>query len=354
MNIRLADKTDAPRWNAFVEHHQQATPYHLWAWREAIEAAYSHQGYYLIAEENGVVNGVLPLVHMRFSMLVNQLVSLPYCDIGGCLANSAETENLLLREAMRVGMGLGVKKIELRTNSLHDHDVIKQEAPQASESHDKVRMLLDLPGRSELLWDSFKSKLRSQINRSMKNGLLFTWGSHDTVDEFYGVFSANMRDLGSPVHAKAWIKAIMGQYSDAARMGLIHKDGVPVGCGIILMVGKQVCIPWASTLREYNNLSPNMLLYWSFLKFASDSNHDRFDFGRSTPGEGTYKFKAQWGAEPQTLYWHAATLGNQPQARDANQRLASGNRERLASPWSRLPLWVANAVGPSLRRNISL
>ncbi|MDP2107325.1 MAG: GNAT family N-acetyltransferase [Desulfobulbaceae bacterium] len=99
--------------------------------------------------------------------------------------------------------------------------------------------------------------------------------------------SSNMRDLGSLVHAKGWIKAVVDHYGDAARMGLIHKDDKVIECGIILMTGKRVCIPWASTLREYNTLYLNMLLNWNFLKYAADSGHDYFDFGRSTLAEGT-------------------------------------------------------------------
>jgi len=350
MNIRLAGNTDAPQWDAFVERHQDASPYHLWAWKEAVEDAYSHKGYYLLAEENGEIIGVFPLIHMQMFFLSNQLVSLPFCDIGGCLTNSPETEALLINEAIRVGAELKVNTIDIRTHIPQIQTVNRQ----TTVSSDKVRMLLDLPHGSEILWEKFKSKLRSQISRSTKNGLRFTWGNQDCVKQFYDVFSANMHDLGSPVHAKCWIQAVLDHYGDAARMGLIHKEGTTIGCGIILMTGKRACIPWASTIREYNNLSPNMLLYWSFLKYAANSGLHRFDFGRSTPGEGTYKFKAQWGPEPQTLYWHTVYLNCPPKENESAPCKSNGKRERLASLWARLPLWVANSLGPRLRRHISL
>ncbi|MBU4152324.1 MAG: FemAB family PEP-CTERM system-associated protein [Proteobacteria bacterium] len=351
MNIRLAGNTDAPHWDAFVESHQDASPYHLWAWKEAVEDAYSHKGYYFLAEENGVINGIFPLIHMKVHFLSNQLVSLPFCDIGGCLANSPETEALLINEAMMIGTELKASTIDIRTKS----SLVQSANRQTSVSCDKVSMFLELPMGSEILWGKFKSKLRSQIHRSSKNGLQFTWGGgQDAVNQFYDVFSSNMRELGSPVHSKWWIQAILNHYGDAARMGLIHKDGAAIGCGIILMTGKRISIPWASTLREYNSLSPNMLLYWSFLKYAADSGHERFDFGRSTPGEGTYKFKAQWGAEPQALYWHIVYLNGQSAKSASEASKSNGKRERLASLWARLPLWAANFLGPCLRRYISL
>jgi len=350
MNIRLASVTDAPGWDAFVDRFSDASPYHLWAWKEAVEDAYSHKGYYLLAEENGAVVGILPLIHMRLPFLMNQLVSLPFCDIGGCLATSPAIESQLIDEAIRIGDELKVKIVEIRGRV----PTIKAANRPVTVSSDKVRMVLDLPPSSAVLWESFKSKLRSQINRSSKNGLIFSWGSVDIVEQFYDVFSANMRDLGSPVHAKGWVQAILTRYGSGGRMGLILKDEKPVACGIILMTSKRICIPWASTLRDYNNLSPNMLLYWSLLEYAADSGHESFDFGRSTPGEGTYRFKSQWGAEPQALYWHTIHMNDQSAKTQGKSSKSNSRRAQLASLWARLPLWLANYIGPRLRRHITL
>ena len=144
-------------------------------------------------------------------------------------------------------------------------------------------MILDLPESSEALWSSFKSKLRSQIRKPRKEGLTFRMGSSELIDSFYQVFSRNMKDLGSPVHAKKWFQAVLDYFGERAHVGIVYREDLPMASGIVLDCRQTVSIPWASTLREYNSLSPNMLLYWGFLEYACSSGFKTFDFGRSTP-----------------------------------------------------------------------
>ena len=209
-------------------------------------------------------------------------------------------------------------------------------------------MLLNLPDSSEELWTGFKSKLRSQVRKAEKNGLTFS--STANLDDFYAVFGENMRDLGSPVHSRKWIDAVLHYYGEKARLGLVYLNDKAVGAGIILTAGQKVSIPWASTLRQYNRLGPNMLLYWNFLKFAADNGFSSFDFGRSTPDEGTYRFKSQWGAKPVALERHIIYLDGTLPA----QKETSKNRERIEHIWQKLPLGLANFTGPILRKYISL
>lgn len=352
MIIRLAENKDKAAWDAFVSERDDATPYHRFAWREAVSKAYGHQGHYLIAEEDGRIVGLLPLVLMRCPLLYQKVVSLPFCDVGGALASDAGIAQRLYAEALSMAKRLNAGSLEIHCRS--ELAALWQSGLHCTTGTDKVSMVLGLPGSSTALWNGFKSKLRSQVRKAEKNNLTFSWGEKKDRGDFYVVFSQNMRELGSPVHARGWIDAVLDGFGQQARMGLVYHETKPVGAGIILCQGSQVSIPWASTLRDYNHLSPNMLLYWNFLQFAADSGYSVFDFGRSTIGEGTYKFKAQWGAGPQILYWHTVHLGRRPVAKTANTDLAKGNRERLASLWAMLPQWAANFMGPLLRRHISL
>jgi lipid II:glycine glycyltransferase (peptidoglycan interpeptide bridge formation enzyme) len=133
-------------------------------------------------------------------------------------------------------------------------------------------------------------------------------------------------------------------------MGLVFKENQPVGCGIILFTKHSVSIPWASTLQEYNKLSPNMMLYWNFLKFAADNDKKTFDFGRSTLNEGTYNFKKQWGAEPQQLFWYSVSKTPQRPASSTTGK----SRKCLEQAWQKMPLSLVNFVGPKVRKYISL
>ena len=92
-----------------------------------------------------------------------------------------------------------------------------------------------------------------------------------------------------------------------------------------------------------------MLLYWTVFKFACDRSFKTFDFGRSTPDEGTYRFKEQWGAKPVPLYWYywIGKGGELPELNPKNPKY----RVAIAM-WKKLPVSVTKVVGPSIVRNL--
>jgi len=346
MNIRIATTADRTAWDAYVDTHPDAVPYSYFSWMEAVEDAYGHRNCSLLAEKNGTIRGVLPLIHFRIPFLHDRLVSLPFCDIGNLLADNHAVQNALACAAIRLAQDSQAGLLELRSNT---GELFPNETALNMRVHtDKVRMLLHLPASADEHWDAFKSKLRSQIRKAGKNGLVFSWGNQGTLDAFFHVFSRNMRDLGSPVHSKRWIEKILTHYGTRARMGLVYHDDHPVGCGIILFTQHTVSIPWASTLQEYNHMAPNMMLYWNLLKFAVDNRKKKFDFGRCTVHEGTYRFKKQWGAEPEQLYWYS--LRKTP----CKGIPAGTYRKRIERTWQKLPLALANILGPGIRKYISL
>lgn len=349
MQIRVALPEDKSAWDAYVDS-SEAAPYCRFAWKEAVEQAYGHESYYLLAEEGTNIIGILPFFSFRVPFCSKSLISLPYCDVSSVHADNREIRTRLIQESFILAKKLDIKRLEIRSSqanllgdAIFDWHV--------SVQTEKVRMLLNLPNSSEELWQSFKSKLRSQINKAEKNGLTFSWGNREMLDEFYQVFSRNMHDLGSPVHSKKWIEKIVDCFGENAKMGLVFHNDQPVGCGIILHTKGTVSLPWASTLRKYNHMAPNMLLYWNLLRFAADNNFKTFDFGRSTLNEGTYQFKKQWGATPEPLFWYqASTILNSREADDKK----SVKREILADLWTKIPFRMANSLGPKVRRYISL
>lgn len=359
IKIILTSDNNQTLWDSYVLKHKDSTPYHLYAWKKAVEAAYGHKGYYFIAVSDNAVNsnrkviGVLPLIHLKIPFGRGSLISLPFCDTAGPLSDNKEIEQLLIAEALSLGKDIGVKEIEMRT-SKNECEFKIDTVTIDTKSH-KARMLLDLPDGSDILLEGFKSKLRSQIRKPEKEGLRFEWGNIDKLNDYYRVFSINMKDLGSPVHSLMWFRSVLEFYAEKARMGLVYLEQQLIGCGIILIINNTVTVPWASTLRKYNQLSPNMMLYWNFLAFAADGGHSRFDFGRSSPGENTFKFKAQWGAQPEALYWHKISLKKKKLSiGDTVPKRVNSNREMAANLWSKLPLCVANTLSARIRKYISL
>jgi serine/alanine adding enzyme len=212
-------------------------------------------------------------------------------------------------------------------------------------------MLLDLPDSSDTLLKSFKSKLRSQIRKPIAEGLTVKIGRDELLEDFYNVFAINMRDLGSPVHSIKLMRRVLEEFPDFAKIVVIYGDNHPMACSLIIGFKETLENPWASSLREYSHLSPNMLLYWTMLEYACNNGLGQFDFGRSTPDEGTYKFKEQWGAKPAALHWYYISL-NGHQLTDAPDD--KSRFESLIPYWQKLPVPVTRIIGPMIRKHIGL
>lgn len=345
IKIRIADESDRQQWDDYVRRHTEASPYQLMAWTIAIEAAYNHRQFNLIAERHGEIVGVLPLCLMTPPLARGTLCSMPFCDLGGCLCDDPEIRGKIMEAALKIADEYSVSSLEIR-GRLSYSEVGDRNYPG------KVSMLLRLPESAELLFAGFKAKLRSQIRKAEKNGLTFRVGrGTEDLDDFYRVLSVKMRDLGSPVHSMKWFDSVRAQYEDDMTIGIVSKNDVPVGAGILLFLEDKAVIPWASTCSKYNHLAPNMMLYWNLLKFATDKHCTIFDFGRSTFGEGTYKFKQQWGAVPVPLDWQYYFVGGEAsEVKVGSQRLRKGF-ERV---WRHLPLQITNRLGPHIRKYISL
>jgi serine/alanine adding enzyme len=369
-------------WDNYVMQHPKATLFHLIPWKNIIEKTYGHKTCYLIAigkTEDKItigryaepkperptvqVVGILPLVHLKHFFFGNSLISIPFFDMGGILADNEDIEKTLLKEAIRLGKKLKADNIELRHPrrlSWFDSNEVQQSTENAqsatrnvsfvTKSH-KVRMLLDLPEFSESLMKSFKSKLRSQIKKPLKEGLYPKVGGIELLEDFYKVFSINMRDLGSPVHSKTLIRNVLEEFPDHAKIVMVYKSGQAVACSMVVGFKDTLENPWASALKGYSRLSPNMLLYWSMLEHACDNGYAYFDFGRSSPDEGTYKFKKQWGTKPAPLFWHYIFLKGNPGDLGNSERSKLNNAVQY---WQKLPVLVTKVIGPRIRKHIGL
>jgi serine/alanine adding enzyme len=370
ITVKTIQQTDKNEWDTYVQSNPGANLYHLFGWKNVVEKTYGHNTYYLMAvrelskpgQRNTVV-GILPLVHLKHFIFGNNLTSIPFFDMGGMLADDREAEKTLMYEAMKLGKILRADNIELRhtkpLSCLYSdgfQDLIQnskfkiQNCRSKTLSH-KARMILNLPGSSEELMKSFKSKLRSQIKKPIKEGLKAKIGGLEYLNEFYHVFTVNMRDLGSPVHSKKLISNVFEQFDENAKIVIVNKDDTPVACSIMIGFKDTIENPWASSLRQYSRLSPNMLLYWTMLEYTCDHGYKYFDFGRSTPDEGTYKFKIQWGSKPHQLYWQYISLKGQS---TDSETVEKSKFDKAIQYWQKLPVPVTKIIGPMIRKNIGL
>ena len=199
-------------YDAYVSAHPAATPYQMSAWLEAVNSSYGIKGEIMLAEKEGRVVAVLSRAVMPKPFGQHNYCSLPYCDVGGVLADNDRLADQLWSVCMA---GSPSKSIHSRRESAIV-PLVSEALKDAEASADsiKARLLLPLEKNSEAMLASFKSKLRSQIKKSSKNGV-FCEVSSD-IDGFYGVMQKNMHRLGSPCHSKRWFEQVLECYGDNA------------------------------------------------------------------------------------------------------------------------------------------
>ncbi len=337
--LRIVGGEQSPeKWDRFVESDPQSTFCHQYRWKEIMRDVLGHESLFVAAaDDDGKWHGVLPLVRVR-NILGHYLISIPFLNDGGPLGDRDAQRTLVeyaVTEAERSGAGL----LEFRARS---------ELPgPVSPVYRKISVHLLLPSSAEELWKTtLRAKLRAQIRRPMKEGMVFRCGVEE-MHSFYQVFARNMRDLGTPVLPRAFFEKMADTFGSRVLFAAVYTTtGVPVAGACCLLWRKEFEATWASSLREFNHLSPNMLLYCRLMEQAIDRGIEVFNFGRSSPDGGTHRFKRQWGGRDVALPW--ASWSRKPSI-----GVPSADRPfyRLAvTAWRHLPMGVANRVGPMLAR----
>jgi len=333
--------TDQNAWDDYVNRAAGASNYHRWTWRQAIEGTYGHKPYYLAAVEDGIVHGVLPLFHIKSRLFGASLVSVPFFSYGGFLATTTAARDALLDRAVDFARELKVQRIELR-----------QGAPAESgwqESSSKVTMEIPLPDTSEQLWKRLSTGMRNKIRNGMKHGLRAEWGGLEDIDQFYPVFAANMRNLGTPVYPKAWFQNVWRSSPDSVRILTLWDGTAAVASAFLVGFRSTMELPWSASLPESRKKYSQVLLYWTFLEWAIQQRFKRMDLGRCTPGGGTYEFKRHWLCEERPLHWQywLSSGVSLPRLNPDSSRFRFAVRM-----WRHLPLPVANGLGPLIVRSI--
>lgn len=313
------------------------------AWPLILRRGLGHRPYVLEAvDQESRCRGWLPLSYVRSVLFGRFLVSLPYLNYGGILADDATVAHQLIDRAVELAGSLDVKYLELR----HVRPIEHRELPDSTRG--KVHMRLALPSSSDGLWKGLDPKVRNQVRKGQKNELAVSWGGLDQLDAFYDVFSRNMRDLGTPVFSRHLFAAVLEQFPGRSELCIVRIAGRPIA-GALLLHGWGVTeVPSASSLREFNATCANVLMYWALLTRAIERGQVTFDFGRSSPDSGPYRFKQQWGARPEPAEWQFHVRRGAPgELRPDNLRYG-----RMIRIWQQLPVGLTRIIGPPIVRGI--
>ncbi len=328
-------------WDRFLAHSGSATVFHDYRWKAIIEKTFRHACHYFAAVSGSAITGVLPLVEIRSRWFGRMAVSMPFVPYGGIVADDLESAAALADAAIELAFRSGDQSLELRQYTAGGLSWPRREH--------KVGLAIALPQDLDPYWKSLSSRLRGKVRKAQRTGASFAAAGAEGVRPFYSVFARNMRDLGTPVYPRGLFENAAEAFGSDCRVFLVSLGSRPVAAAFGLTGYGVLQLPWICSDYRYSTSYVNEYLYWSILEWAHGEKLSKVDLGRCTAGGGNHRYKQQWNPEERQLSWCCRTLEPGPAA-----DLSPENpRYRLAIRcWRKLPLPIANAIGPSIVRNL--
>ncbi len=342
--IRDLDETSAPAWDAFVRAMPEATFFHLSAWAGVIRESFGHRTYYAYAEQDGAIVGVLPLARMTTRLFGDLLASTPFCVYGGAVAATPEAAAALEHHAVEMQERLGVPCLEFRRREEPDPGWTTR-APLYFTFRKSFAITGD---DTKDLERNIPRKQRAEVRKAIKRGL--TAVTDGDVDRLHRIYAESVRNLGSPVFPRRYFRALAAAFPDAHDVTTVLHEGRPVSAVLNFHFRDEVLPYYGGGTREARGVAANDLMYWEVMRRAgAERGATLFDFGRSKIETGAFAFKKNWGFEPQELAY-CYRLGPGAAVPDNNPN--NPKYRLMIAAWKRLPLAVANRIGPHLVRGL--
>ena len=330
--------TETVEWDAFVRGVPTGSPFHLVAWKRAVEAAYGHRAHYLMAVAGDRIEGVLPLFEVRGLLGGRALVSVPYAVYGGICATGPAAADALLRAATDLARRIGARYVELRHRATQALDL-----PTKALYVTFARPIFET---DEENLAAIPRKQRRMTRQGVKHGLRAELG-REHLEAFWRVYAHSVHALGSPVFHPRLFAAIGAEFGKDAELLTIWKDDRMVA-GVLTLLHEDCVLPYyGGALHEALPYAVNDFMYWELMSHVARRGYRTFDFGRSREGTGAYHFKRHWGFEPTPLPYQYVLLDGaaMPNLSPSNPKM------RLAvDAWKRLPFGVTTRLGPMLTR----
>ena len=338
--LEPGDRAGAARWDAFVDSCPQATFFHRAGWQTIIADVFRHRTYFIYAETDGVIDGVLALAHVNSLLFGNALVSLPFAVYGGVAALDDGAATALEGEAQKIAQRLGVAHLEMRNIARRHTDWPMQD--------------LYVTFRKQILPDAdanmlaIPRKQRAMVRKGIKNNLVSQIDAG--AERFFKLYADNVHRHGTPALPRRYFEALLREFGpDCEVLTVTGPDGRLLSSVLSFYFRDEVLPYYAGDDEDARDLAANDFKYWELMRRACARGIKVFDYGRSKQGTGSYAFKKHWGFEAQPLHYEY-----QLYRRDAvPQNNPSNAKYRLfIEAWRRMPIGFANWLGPHIVRNL--
>ena len=334
-----------PAWDAFVEDHDQGTFFHRSAWSTVLSRAFRHTALHAYTERDGAVTGVLPLMHVKSTLFGNTLISSPFCVYGGPLCADVESRNALYAYARTQLAASGASALEFRFRELPIDDAELTEWKPRDDLYVTFRKEICVDDAANL--KAIPRKQRAMVRKAIDNGL--TSRADQDVDRLYAIYAHSVRNLGTPVFSRSYFRILREVFSDRMDVVTIYNRDDPVASVLNFYERGEVLPYYGGGLTSARPVAGNDFMYWEVMRRAAAKGCTRFDFGRSKVGTGAFSFKKNWGFTPQPLF-HRFAL--KPGASMPDHNPLNPKYRLFITAWKRLPLPVANTLGPMIVRGV--
>jgi FemAB-related protein (PEP-CTERM system-associated) len=340
LRLDSSQPNQVARWEAFVMGQPQATFFHRAGWQTVIRDVFRHDTHFLYAEVDGEIQGVLPLAHVNSRLFGNALTGLPFAVYGGVAAATPEAAHALEAEAQRLAIELGTDHLELRHIERRHDDWPLQEL--------YVTFRKSILPKEEDNMLAIPRKQRAMVRKGIKNGL--TSHVDANADRFFALYADNVHRHGTPAMPKRYFETLLKTFGpDCEVLTVCSAEGRPLSSVLSFYFRDEVLPYYAGDDEAARDLAANDFKYWELMRLACARGLRVFDYGRSKEGTGPYAFKRNWGFEPTPLHYEYRLYKREsiPQNNPANAKY-----KLLIATWRRLPLGVANWLGPFIVRNL--
>ena len=343
---RPLDQAAIPAWDAFVRAHPQGTFFHLAAWAGVIERTFGHTAHHVLAERDGAVVGVLPLVHVRTRLFGNALVSTPFCVYGGPLAADGETAAALTAHAVALQKRTGAAVTEFRYLHPPAEDWLDDAAwPGKTDLYVTFRKPVGADDDANL--KAIPRKQRAMVRKGIERGLRSV--ANADVDGLHRIYAESVRNLGTPVVPRRYFRTLAEAFGNAMDVVTVL-DGDSAVASVLNFYWRDEVLPYyGGGTAAARGVAANDFMYWEVMRRAAARGVGLFDFGRSKAGTGAFSFKKNWGFAPTPLHhrFHLTPGAAIPELNPLNPKY-----RLFIAAWKRLPLPVANLLGPPIVRGL--